>query len=80
MENFDPSSTTPFLSVILNATVGFWPALAFVTLTIWTFGFRSWSEYSGIVWPPLMEASNSSPLSGTWQELHAASLVYGPAG
>jgi len=59
-----PSTAVPSPFVILKTMVGFLPAATFVTLTMVAFSPLSCFDFSGMACAPLMEASNSSALSG----------------
>src|SRR5271157_4731343 len=68
----------PLLSLTVKVTVGFCPALPFATLTRVKLMPGTPGAYAGIVWPPMMEASNGSSPCLMWQVAHWLSSGCGP--
>ena len=66
-------TSDPSLLVSLKYTVGALPGAALVTSVISMSRPASCFDFVGIVCAPMIEMSNSTPLSGTWQAEHRLS-------
>src|SRR6185369_5031052 len=76
--SFVPSTAVPSPFLMAKVTVGFLPGAASVTLTMLAVRPLSCFEATGRTCAPLIEASNSLPLSGTWQLAQALSSAWMP--